>query len=149
MGAANRPTTTMPTSIRAEITPSWRSVTCFLGLGHVLPVPANTEWDPDVLKLTISSSYRRHITAGQYRTLLAAVQRARATKNRTWNAVTNNCNHFVAELAVAIGLRAPSDFQFSYTFIPALRDLNESGAPSARTPRANRMPAAAEQKPRS
>lgn len=120
-----------------------------MALGHVLPVPANTEWDPDVLKLTVSSSYRHTLNAAQYRKLLAAVQRARADKHRIWNAVSNNCNHFVAELATTVGLRAPSDFQFSYTFIPALRDLNESGAPSPRTPRANRMPASAEQKPRS
>jgi hypothetical protein len=100
-----------------------------MALGHVLPVPANTEWDPDVLKLSVASSYRRSLNAAQYRQLLAAVQRARANKQRTWNAVTNNCNHFVGELATAVGLRAPSDFQFSYTFIPALRDLNESGKP--------------------
>ena len=94
-------------------------------LGHVLPVPANTEWDPDVLKLPVASSYRRNLSAADYQKLLRAVQRARANANPTWNAVTNNCNHFIAELATAIGLRAPNDFQVSYSFVPALRQLNE------------------------
>lgn len=119
-----------------------------MALGHILPVPANTEWDPDVLKLTVTSAYRRNLNAAEYRKLLAALQRARTNKQRIWNAVTNNCNHFVAELATAIGLRTPSDFQFSYFFIPALRELNESGSSSPRAPRATRMPASTEQKPR-
>jgi len=117
-------------------------------IGHILPVPANTEWDPDVLKLPIASSYRRNLNAAEYRKLLAALQRARANNRRTWNAVSNNCNHFVAELAKAVGLRAPSDFQLSYSFVPALRELNELGSSSAKASRANRTPAS-EQQPRS
>jgi hypothetical protein len=118
-------------------------------IGHILPVPANTEWDPDVLKLPIASSYRHNLNAAEYRKLLAALQRARANKQRTWNAVSNNCNHFVAELAKAVGLRAPSDFQLSYSFVPALRELNELGSSSAKASRANRTPASTEQQPRS
>lgn len=95
-----------------------------MAIGHVLPVPANKKWDPEVLTLPVASSYRRKITAAQYKKLLAAIQNAR-TKDRYWNAVTNNCNHYVGELAQAIGLRTPSHFQVSYAFIPALRDLNE------------------------
>jgi len=96
-----------------------------MALGHLLPVPANTQWDPDVLKLPIASSYRRKLGAAEYQRLLLAVQRARANAHPTWNAVTNNCNHFIAELAKAVGLRTPHDFQVSYSFVPALRDLNE------------------------
>jgi hypothetical protein len=117
-------------------------------LGHVLPVRANTEWDPDVLKLPIASSYRRNLNAAEYRKLLAALQRAHANKQRTWNAVSNNCNHFVAELAKAVGLRAPNDFQLSYMFVPALRELNEPGSSAAKTSKGNRTPASAEQQPR-
>jgi hypothetical protein len=117
-------------------------------LGHVLPVPANTEWDPDVLKLPVASSYRRNLNAAEYRKLLAALQRARANKQRTWNAVSNNCNHFVAELAKAVGLRTPHDFQLSYSFVPALRDLNEPGGSSARASSVNRAPASTVQQPR-
>jgi hypothetical protein len=97
-----------------------------MALGHLVPVPATTKWDPDVEKLPVSSSWRHRLTAAEYSKLLAAVQRSRANANPTWNAVTNNCNHYVADLAKAIGLRTPSDFQVSYTFIPALRDLNDS-----------------------
>lgn len=97
-----------------------------MALGHLVPVPATTKWDPDVEKLPISASWRRKLTAAEYNQLQAAIQRTRANASPTWNAVTNNCNTYVAELAKAIGLRTPSNFQVSYTFIPALRDLNES-----------------------
>ncbi len=98
-----------------------------MALGHLVPVPATTKWDPDVEKLPVSSSWRRKLTSAEYSKLLAAVQRSRTNANPTWNAVGNNCNNYVADLAEAIGLRTPSDFQVSYTFIPALRDLNDPG----------------------
>src|SRR5215471_11100148 len=37
-----------------------------MAVGHVLPIPANTQWDPDVLKLPIASRYRKPLTAQQY-----------------------------------------------------------------------------------
>jgi hypothetical protein len=97
-----------------------------MALGHVLPVPANTAWDPEVLTLPVSSSYRRKLTAAQYQNLLAAIKKSQADKDRYWNAATNNCNHYVGELARAVGLKTPGNFQVSYSFIPALRELNES-----------------------
>jgi hypothetical protein len=105
-----------------------------MALGHLLPVPANTQWDPDVLKLPIATTYRRKLTAAQYQKLLAAIQKAKANAHPYWNAVTNNCNHFVGELAAAIGLKTPSNFQVSYAFIPALRDLNEEAGASQAPP---------------
>jgi len=113
-----------------------------MALGHVLPVPANTVWDPDVLKLPVASSYRRRLSASDYQKLLAAIKRANANKNPYWNAISNNCNHYVAELARAIGLKAPNDFQVSYAFIPALRAMNE-GTQSETRPEAKRKPAPA------
>jgi hypothetical protein len=95
-----------------------------MGLGHLVPVPATTVWDPEVARLPVYSAYQHRLTAEQYARLVAAVKRARENKTTYWNAVTNNCNHFVAELARTVGLRTPNDFQVSYTFIPALRDLN-------------------------
>lgn len=95
-----------------------------MALGHLVPVPANTVWDPGVLALPVASSFRKQLTATEYRKLQAAVRSARANKNPIWNAVTNNCNHFVAKLAQAVGLRTPADFQLAYSFVPALRDLN-------------------------
>jgi hypothetical protein len=103
-----------------------------MAIGHVLPVPANTQWDPEVLTLPVASSYRRKITAAQYGKLLAAIKRSKAEKDRYWNAVSNNCNHYVGELARAIGLKTPGTFQVSYAFIPALRDLNEPAGSPAR-----------------
>ena len=99
-----------------------------MALGHLLPVPANTQWDPDVLKLPVTSRYRRNLNAEQYRKLLAAVTAAKANKSPYWNAVTNNCNHFIGELAVAVGLKVPGQFRVSYAFVPALKDLNESSS---------------------
>ena len=96
-----------------------------MALGHVLPVPANTQWDPDVLKLPVTARYRRNLNADQYRKLLAALSAAKANKSPYWNAVTNNCNHFIGELAHAVGLKVPGQFQVSYAFVPALKDLNE------------------------
>src|SRR5215470_2908752 len=124
-----------------------------MAVGHLVPVPANTEWDPDVLKLPVASSYRRNLTGSEYQRLLAALQRARANKQPTWDAITNNCNHFVAQLATAVGLRTPNDFQFSYTFIPALRELNGRGSqaeasPASRVPTTNRTPSSSEKKTR-
>jgi hypothetical protein len=102
-----------------------------MAVGHLLPVPANTEWDPDVLKLPVSARYRRSLDAQQYHRLVSAVRTAKANKQPYWNAVTNNCNHFIGELAQAIGLRVPGSFQVSYSFVPALRELNEARAPTS------------------
>jgi hypothetical protein len=104
-----------------------------MALGHLLPVPANTKWDPEVLTLPIDSSYRRKLTPTQYKKLVAAIQRFKADKQPYWNAVTNNCNHYVGELARAVGLRTPTNFQVSYAFVPALRDLNEPAGPGNST----------------
>ena len=111
-----------------------------MAMGHLLPVPANTKWDPEVLTLPVSSSYRRKLTQAQYKNLLAAIQKSQANKDRYWNAVTNNCNHYVEELASAVGLKTPGNFQVSYAFIPALRDLNESQTAKDRTPAASSVP---------
>jgi len=102
-----------------------------MALGHVLPVPANAKWDPEVLTLPISSSYRHKLTAAQYQNLVKAVKRAEAEKAPTWNALTNNCNHYVASLARAAGLKAPYNLQLSWEFVPTLRELNEGEATGA------------------
>jgi len=96
-----------------------------MAVGHVLPVPANTVWDPDVLKLPVASSYMRPLNAAQYARLQIALKEAQAHRQPYWNAITNNCNHFVGELAQAVGLRVPPDFQVSYSFVPSLRRMNE------------------------
>ena len=102
-----------------------------MAMGHVLPVPANTVWDPDVLKLPVASSYIRPLDAAQYARLQVALREAQAQKKPYWNAITNNCNHFVGELAQAVGLQVPPDFQVSYLFVPSLRRMNEGGQAAA------------------
>jgi hypothetical protein len=95
-----------------------------MALGHVVPVPATAEWDPEVERLPVADRYQHRLTATQYARLVETVKRARTNKQPYWNAVTYNCNHFVAELARVVGLRAPSVYQVSYAFIPAIRELN-------------------------
>jgi hypothetical protein len=100
-----------------------------MAVGHVLPVPANTQWDPGVLKLPVTARYRKALNGDQYRRLLAAVQVAKSS-GRYWNAVTHNCNHFIGQLAQSVGLKVPGQFQVSYSFVPALKELNEGGGPA-------------------
>jgi hypothetical protein len=124
-----------------------------MALGHIIPIPANTEWDPDVAKLPVSSSYRHKLTAGEYQNLLAAIKRIRARGTPYWNALTNNCNHYAAELAHSVGLQAPINLQLSYGFVPTLRELNgPSNAvakPEAKhkTPTAGHSPTVAQHTP--
>jgi hypothetical protein len=104
-----------------------------MAVGHVLPVPANTVWDPDVLKLPVATSYMRPLSAAQYARLQVALRKAQAERQPYWNAITNNCNHFIGELAQAVGLRVPPDFQVSYLFVPSLRRMNEYDQATAST----------------
>ena len=113
-----------------------------MALGHVLPVPANTQWDPDVLEL-------RHfaIPAKSYCGPVSQVARRgeqrKSNKAPYWNAVTNNCNHFIGELAQAVGLKVPGSFQVSYSFVPALKELNGGGSEGASKTSGERRAAAA------
>ena len=116
-----------------------------MALGHVLPVPANTNWDPEVLKLPVTARYRRSLDANQYQRLVAAVRSAKLNKAPYWNAVSNNCNHFIGALAQAIGLQVPGQFQVSYSFVPALRELNEGRPGRAPAPRSVRTAPASPQ----
>ncbi len=101
-----------------------------MALGHVVPVPGNETWNPDVLKLPINARYRRTLNAAEYQRVLATVRRLRASK-LTWNAVAYNCNDYVAEIARAVGLRTPSTLLVTFMFVPALRDMNEPSSARA------------------
>ena len=105
-----------------------------MALGHFVPVPANMEWNPDVLKLPIAHRYRRNLTAEQYKNLTATVERLRAGEKRYWNAVANNCNHFIGKLAEAVGLKVPMQFHLSYGFVEDLKTINEGNTPPAAEP---------------
>jgi hypothetical protein len=105
-----------------------------MALGHFVPVPANMEWNPDVLKLPISHRYRRNLTAEQYKNLTATVERLRAGEKRYWNAVANNCNHFIGKLAESVGLKVPMQFHLSYGFVEDMKTMNETNTPPAAQP---------------
>jgi hypothetical protein len=105
-----------------------------MALGHFVPVPANMEWNPDVLKLPIAHRYRRNLTAEQYKSLTATVERLRAGEKRYWNAVGNNCNHFIGKLAESVGLKVPMQFHLSYGFVEDMKTMNETNTPPAAQP---------------
>jgi len=111
-----------------------------MALGHFVPVPANTEWDPEVLDLPIGHKYRVKLNDSQYNNLLAAVKRANANTSY-WNAVTSNCNHYVGQLAEAVGLRVPMAFHMSMGFIPDLQEMNEATAQPMASPTRPAKPA--------
>jgi hypothetical protein len=116
-----------------------------MAVGHLLPVPANTQWDPDVAKLPVSSRYRKSLDAAQYKKLLAAIAVEKANKSPVWNALANNCNHYIGRLAEAVGMRVPNGtVRSSYFYVPALRDMNEGGGD--RTPAAHASATAAHKK---
>jgi hypothetical protein len=104
-----------------------------MAVGHFVPVPANTEWDPEVLDLPIAHKYRVKLNDTQYNNLLAAVKRANEETSPYWNAVSNNCNHYVGKLAEAVGLRVPMAFHLSMGFIPDLQEMNEASWPPMTT----------------
>ena len=76
-----------------------------MALGHFVPVPANTEWDPEVLDLPIAHKYRVKLNDSQYNNLLAAVKRAnsatlarcldRLFQNQDWLRISINRYFYV------------------------------------------------------
>lgn len=111
-----------------------------MALGHFVPVPGNKEWDPEVLTLPVAFTYRIKLNDSQYNNLLAAVKRANES-TAYWNAVANNCNHYVGKLAQAVGLRVPAEFHLSYGFIPDLQAINEASVPPMKAPARPAKPA--------
>jgi hypothetical protein len=113
-----------------------------LAVGHVVPVAAGMQPEPEVLKLPLTSVWRKPISATDYRKLTAAVAAARANP-KVWSAIAYNCNSFVGDMAEAIGLKSPPSLLFSTSYIPALMSLNSAAkddrqAASKPTPRTKR-----------
>ena len=104
-----------------------------MALGHFVPVPANKEWDPEVLELPVAFKYRIRLNDAQYNKLLAA-RKELDEKTSYWNVATNNCNHYVGKLAEAVGLRVPAEFHLSMVFLPDLIEMNEKSHPAMTTP---------------
>jgi hypothetical protein len=99
-----------------------------MALGHFVPVPGNTEWDPEVLELPIAYKYRIKLNDAQYSKLLATRKRLDQDAGY-WNVLTNNCNHYVGKLAEAVWLRVPGEFHMSMGFLPDLIEMNEKTFP--------------------
>jgi hypothetical protein len=91
--------------------------------GHVMPVSGSIKTSRESVNFAIVDSYRRRLTPQQYRSLLGAVA---AAKKHTyvWNAVLHNCNDFMADMAHAVGLKAPPNVVIPYAYIGVMRSLN-------------------------
>ena len=125
LGPGGRPTSTQYADFHPE------GGTLGLAVGHAVPVAADMTPEKETLTLPISSSFRRTITAAQYRQVLETIKRVHAN-NRVWSALAYNCNTFVGDVAESIGMKAPTSLLFSTAYIPALRALNEpEGGPTA------------------
>jgi hypothetical protein len=106
-----------------------------LAVGHVLPVAADMTPEKETLTLPITASFRRKITAAQYKKVQEAIKTAHAN-NHVWSALAYNCNTFVGDVAEAIGMKTPTSILFSTAYIPALRFLNETPAEASANARA-------------
>src|SRR5262245_5445093 len=92
-------------------------------IGHVALVRGSIKTSKESVNFAIVDSYRRKLNAQQYRNLVAAVEKAKKTPY-VWNAVLHNCNDFMADMAHAVGLRAPPNMVLPYMYISAMRSMN-------------------------
>lgn len=94
-------------------------------VGHVGPVAGVIRTSKESANFAIVDSYRRTLSEAQYRKLIAAVETAKK-KKVYWNALAYNCLDFLADMAHAVGLRAPGNLVHPYVYIGAMRSMNES-----------------------
>jgi hypothetical protein len=92
-------------------------------IGHVAAVTGSIKTSKESVNFAIVDSYRKKLNAQQYRTLVAAVEKAKKTPY-VWNAVLHNCNDFMADMARAVGLKSPPNMVLPYMYISAMRSLN-------------------------
>jgi hypothetical protein len=90
----------------------------------VFPVPAKLGREREDLKIQSDVIYRRFLTSAEYRQLIAAIGRMKATETH-WHLLFFNCNDFVGEVAEVLGLRRPpSSVALPINYIATLRALN-------------------------
>jgi len=106
-------------------------------VGHVGPVAGVVRTSKESANFAIVDSYRRRLSEQQYRKLVAAVEAAKK-KQYTWNALAYNCLDFIADMARAVGLRAPGNLVHPYIYISVLRSMNEGGGGANANAKASR-----------
>jgi hypothetical protein len=98
-----------------------------LTIGHLVPVPAETgpSDGDDEPELYLTARYRVRLTAAEYRKVVAYIKKKQA-ETKTWNAVTNNCTHFIGDIAEYMGLKAPPPIGIFATrvYVEQLAELN-------------------------
>ena len=92
--------------------------------GHMLPVPAETgPSDGDLEERYVTARYRITLSAEQYEKVVGYIRHKQQT-TKTWHAVLNNCNGFVADIGNYMGLKAPSAMLLPADFIKGMRSMN-------------------------
>ncbi|HEX2509763.1 MAG TPA: hypothetical protein VHK66_04530, partial [Microvirga sp.] len=77
-------------------------------LGHLFPAPAETGASKcDLQEEYISARCKVILSEEPYRSVAAHIKQLRAN-SPTWNAITCNCDAFVADIAKFMGLKTPS-----------------------------------------
>ena len=101
-------------------------------VGHLVPVPAETgPSDGDLEEEYVSARFRVYLTEDQYRKAAAHI-RAKQAKGGLWHAATYNCNLWVGEIAMFMGLKAPSShWLYPADYINQMKRLNTPQQTSA------------------
>ncbi len=94
-------------------------------IGHVIPVQSETgPSDGDLEEKYVSARYRVVLSEAEYAKVTTHIKKLQAN-SPLWNAVTYNCNAFVADIAKFMGLQTPSStLLYPPDFINKMRDLN-------------------------
>lgn len=115
--------------------PATESVLPWL-IGHIVPVPSETgASDGDAEEQYVSARYRVRLNEAQYRSALAYM-RSKQTNSKSWHAIASNCNAFIGDIAMHMGLRAPSSsMSYPEVYINSMRELNRPTGADVSTPR--------------
>lgn len=104
--------------------PATESVVPWL-IGHLVPVPSETgASDGDAEEEYVSARYRVRLSEAQYRQALTYM-RSKQMNSKSWHAIANNCNAFIGDIAMNMGLKAPSSsMSYPEVYINTMRELN-------------------------
>ncbi|MET0606730.1 MAG: hypothetical protein ABWZ80_09760 [Beijerinckiaceae bacterium] len=94
-------------------------------VGHLMFVPAETgPSDGDLEDEYISARFRVLLTEAEYRDVAAFIEEKKRS-SPLWHAALYNCNAFVRDIALHMGLQAPTDtLMYPPKYINALAAMN-------------------------
>jgi hypothetical protein len=115
--------------------PATESVVPWL-IGHIVPVPSETgASDGDAEEQYVSARFRVRMNAAQYQRALAYM-RNKQMNSKSWHALAANCNAFVGDIAMHMGLKAPGNsMSYPEVYINTMRELNRPTGADVSTPK--------------